>query len=120
MAISKEALKRFRAAAIPVIRIGLQPTPTLPASIVAGPYHPAFRQLVEGALLYEQAAALLSGRREANGTPPTFVVAPQDISTFYGAGRANITRLRAAFDLPEIRVRPDPLQERGTLALLAV
>jgi histone acetyltransferase (RNA polymerase elongator complex component) len=120
VAISKEALKRFRAAGIPVIRIGLQPTPTLPASIVAGPYHPAFRQLVEGALLYEQAVALLAahkGPQGLGGIPTTFIVAPQDISTFYGERRANITRLCEAFDLREIRVQPDPLQERGTLAL---
>ncbi|OGP94489.1 MAG: hypothetical protein A2Z19_05640 [Deltaproteobacteria bacterium RBG_16_54_18] len=120
VAISKEALKRFRAAEIPVIRIGLQPTPTLPASIVAGPYHPAFRQVVEGALLYEQAVALLAAHKGSPGIPTTFIVAPQDISTFYGEGRANIRRLCEVFDLREIRVRPDPLQGRGTLALWAV
>jgi histone acetyltransferase (RNA polymerase elongator complex component) len=117
--ISKEALKQFRAAGIPVIRIGLQPTPTLPASIVAGPYHPAFRQVVEGALLYEQAVALLAEHKGSQGIPTTFVVAPQDISTFYGEGRRNIAKLCEAFDLREIRVRPDPLQGRGTLALWA-
>jgi histone acetyltransferase (RNA polymerase elongator complex component) len=115
--MSKEALKRFRAAAIPVIRIGLQPTPTLPASIAAGPYHPAFRQVVEGALLYEQAVDLLTAHEELHRTATTFVVAPQDLSTFYGEGRRNVARLCTAFDLREIRVRPDPLQARGTLAL---
>jgi hypothetical protein len=116
---SKETLQRFRAAQIPVIRIGLQPTPSLPASIVAGPYHPAFRQLVEGQLLYERAAAILAESPDERGTSPTFRISPQDISTFYGQGRENITRLREAFGLHEIRVRPDPQQERGTLALCA-
>jgi histone acetyltransferase (RNA polymerase elongator complex component) len=115
--ISKQALQRFRAAQIPVIRIGLQPTPSLPESIVAGPYHPAFRQLVEGQLLYERAAAILTESPDEKGTSPTFRIAPQDISTFYGQGGKNITRLREAFGLHEIRVQPDPQQERGTLAL---
>jgi histone acetyltransferase (RNA polymerase elongator complex component) len=115
--ISKEALKRFRAAQIPVIRIGLQPTPTLPASIAAGPYHPAFRQVVEGALLYEQAVALLSAHKEPQRTPMAVVVAPQDLSAFYGAGRGNVARLCEALDVQEIRVLSDPQQPRGTLAL---
>ncbi len=37
----------FRDADIPVARFGLQPTAELERSLVAGPYHPAFRQLVE-------------------------------------------------------------------------
>jgi len=37
----------FKEADIPVIRVGLQPTAELEASIVAGPYHPAFRQLLD-------------------------------------------------------------------------
>jgi histone acetyltransferase (RNA polymerase elongator complex component) len=44
----KEAKQRFASAGIPVIRMGLQPSATLEQSgrIVAGPYHPAFGQLV--------------------------------------------------------------------------
>lgn len=37
----------FREAKIPVIRMGLQPTAELEKSLVAGPYHPSFRSLVE-------------------------------------------------------------------------
>lgn len=43
----REALKKFREADIPVIRMGLQPTADLEANLAAGPYHPSFRQLVE-------------------------------------------------------------------------
>jgi histone acetyltransferase (RNA polymerase elongator complex component) len=119
IALTKGALQRFRQARIPVIRVGLQPTPSLeaPGTIVAGPYHPAFRQLVESALLYEQAASLLAGAGTAGVGSPTFLISPQDISTFYGQGRLNIQRLREAFGLQEFTVRPDPQQERGTIAL---
>ncbi|MBI5588724.1 MAG: radical SAM protein [Deltaproteobacteria bacterium] len=35
-------------AGIPIVRMGLQPTEELEKNLVAGPYHPSFRQLVEG------------------------------------------------------------------------
>jgi len=119
MVLTKGALQRFRQARIPVIRVGLQPTPSLeaPDTIVAGPYHPAFRQLVESSLLYDQAASLLAGAGRGGEHPPTFLIAPQDISTFYGQGGQNIERLRKDFDLHEITVKPDPQQERGMVAL---
>jgi len=34
-------------AGVPVVRMGLQPTADLERNLVAGPYHPSFRQLVE-------------------------------------------------------------------------
>lgn len=37
-------------AGVPVIRMGLQPTADLERNLLAGPYHPSFRQLVEGRL----------------------------------------------------------------------
>jgi histone acetyltransferase (RNA polymerase elongator complex component) len=116
---TKEALQRFRQARIPVIRVGLQPTPSLetPGTIIAGPYHPAFRQLVESSLLYEEAASLLAGSGIRGGDSPAFRISPHDISTFYGQGRDNMKRLRETFGLKEIIVESDPQQERGTIAL---
>lgn len=117
--LTKGALKRFRQARIPVIRIGLQPTPSLeePGTIVAGPYHPAFRQLVESSLLYEQVASLLTTSKIKRDSPPTFLISPQDISTFYGQRGHNIKRLRETFGLYEIRVKPHAQQERGKVSI---
>jgi len=47
--VCRRAASLFRAAKIPVIRMGLQPTEELAEAIVDGPFHPSFRQLVEGA-----------------------------------------------------------------------
>jgi len=117
--LAKGALQRFRQARIPVIRIGLQPTPSLeaPGAIVAGPYHPAFRQLVESSLLFEQAVSLLYGSKTEREGALTFLICPQDISNFYGQGGQNIRRLRETFGLRDIAVKPDPQQERGTVSL---
>jgi histone acetyltransferase (RNA polymerase elongator complex component) len=48
----RDGLARFRVGKIPVIRIGLQPTEEISpqARVTGGPYHPAFRQLVESSL----------------------------------------------------------------------
>ena len=53
--ISGEMLKLYNEAKIKVIRIGLQPTDTITTGkdIVDGPFHPAFRVLVEGHLICE-------------------------------------------------------------------
>jgi histone acetyltransferase (RNA polymerase elongator complex component) len=119
VSLAKGAVRRFRQARITVIRVGLQPTPSLeaPGTIVAGPFHPAFRQLVESSLLYEQAVSLLEGaEREGRGSP-TFCISPKDISNFYGQRGQNIRRLREAFGLREIQVKPDPHQGQGTISL---
>lgn len=117
--LAKGALRRFRQASIPVIRVGLQPTPSLeaPGAIVAGPFHPAFRQLVESSLLYEQAASLLEGSKIQGRNSLTFLISPKDISNFYGQGGQNIRRLRETFGLREITVKPDTQQRRGTVYL---
>lgn len=119
IALTKGALQRFRQVRIPVIRVGLQPTPSLeaPGTIVAGPYHPAFRQLVESSLLYEQAVSLLTGSGMEREFSPTFLISPQDISTFYGQGGYNIKKLREAAGVRKVTVKADPHQERGTVSL---
>lgn len=51
--ISREMLRLYNEAKVKVIRIGLQPTDTIAEGkdVVAGPFHPAFRELVEGSLI---------------------------------------------------------------------
>jgi len=44
----REMVSLFNAENIPIIRLGLQHTETLEQDIVAGPYHPSFRELVKG------------------------------------------------------------------------
>lgn len=50
VAACARALGAFEAAGVRVIRVGLQPTAELEGSLVAGPYHPSIRQLVEAEL----------------------------------------------------------------------
>ncbi|NIQ10421.1 MAG: radical SAM protein [Gammaproteobacteria bacterium] len=59
--VCAEMLLLCRQALVPVIRIGLQQDPQLQANLLAGPYHPAFGQLVRSNLwrrLMQQAGEL--------------------------------------------------------------
>ncbi len=114
----KNALKRLTAAGIPVIRLGLQTTRELeqPGAVVAGPFHPAFRTLVDSALLREMAASLLTAAGLA-GEGAAFTLSPADASNFSGRRRENIIDLKQRFRLTHIRVAVDPTLPRLTLVL---
>jgi histone acetyltransferase (RNA polymerase elongator complex component) len=100
-----KALMRFEQAGIDVTRIGLQSTEDLekPDTILAGPYHPAFGQLVESSLLLEKMRAALRTRKEKGGEA-VFAVNPEDISTAVGQRRSNIIKLEKEFGLRSIRL----------------
>jgi hypothetical protein len=116
----KNALKQLTAAGIPVIRLGLQTTRELeePGAVVAGPFHPAFRTLVESALLREMAASLLTAAG-LGGEKATFTLATADVSNFPGQRRENIIALKERFRLTDIRVTADQALPRLTLILTA-
>ena len=81
VALCREALERFELAGIDVIRIGLQPTEELekPGTIITGPYHPAFRQLVESSILLDKMRCAVrtctgkTGRVTFQVNPKTFL-----------------------------------------------
>lgn len=118
--LCREALERFELAGIDVIRIGLQPTEELerPGTIIAGPYHPAFRQLVESSILLDKMRSALRTTTGKTGRV-TFQVNPQDLSAAIGQRRSNIDILKKEFRLQEIRiVEGNNVPGRGELTLI--
>ncbi|MDO9558102.1 MAG: radical SAM protein, partial [Syntrophales bacterium] len=107
--LCKSALLKFAAAGIPVIRIGLQTTPEMEkrGTVIAGPYHPAFRFLVESSIFFDRAALLLS-TGDIQGKAVVFSVCPKEQSTFRGIRNENLRTLQKRFGLSNIRVFPDP------------
>ena len=99
-----EALK----AVIPVVRIGLQANEELESegTVIAGPYHPAFRQLVEGELFYDLLAHL--GQGLPSHRPVTVWCSPGRVSETVGQRRANILRLHRERHITVTAVRTDP------------
>lgn len=112
----KFALRRFAAAGIRVIRVGLQSTPEMEkeGSILAGPYHPAFRSIVESSLFLDRAASLLSAR-PVRGRQVVLTSAPGDESRLRGQRNENVTTLKRRFGLADLAIAADPGQEKGTL-----
>ena len=102
--LSKRATLALEGAGIRVIRIGLQPTRELQQSLVAGPYHPAFGQMVRSEILLERAREALKGMKGR----VTLLINPRDVDLLYGQGRRGWERLRREFPGVEISVAADP------------
>jgi histone acetyltransferase (RNA polymerase elongator complex component) len=117
--LCKLALRRFEETGIPVIRLGLQTTQEMeaPGSIVAGPFHPSFRSLVEGSLYFDMAAYLLADE-EVKEKYIEFSLSPKDISFFRGQRNVNIHTLKKIYGIAGITVSADPEQKRGSLAMV--
>lgn len=113
--LCRDALVQFEQAGIDVIRIGLQPTEELerPGTMIAGPWHPAFRQLVESSRLLASMRALL---HTDNGSGPvTFAVNPADLSSAIGQNRRNIDAIRDHYGR-DAAIIADPALPRGSVA----
>jgi len=109
------AVAQFEAAGIEVIRVGLQPTAELerPGTIIAGPWHPAFRQLVESSRFLEKLCALLHPGEEARRV--TIFANPADLSTVIGQKRRNIAAIRDRYGL-DVKVLADSRVPKGSLS----
>jgi len=116
--LCKHALLRFREEGIPVIRLGLHTTPEMIVgdSVVAGPFHPAFRSLVESAIFLGMATRLLESRDRKGGSI-VFSVSPRDVSNLRGMKNRNIGILKESFGLSEIQLLENREQERGSLRI---
>lgn len=92
--LSKKLLLMFEAAGIDVIRVGLQPTDEInpDASVVAGPFHPAFRELVESSIYYD----IISEHVKAGNA--IVYVNPNEISKAIGNKRSNIIKFKDKYN----------------------
>lgn len=117
--LCKYALKRFEEANILVIRLGLQMTREMETegSIVAGPYHPAFRSMVEESIFFDAASSLLRAKQVENKVV-TFILSPKDVSSFRGQKNRNLQELKNLFSLAEIRLSTDTNRPRRSLNLI--
>ena len=87
-----ELLYFFENQGIRVIRMGLHAQESLEQGYVAGPYHPAFRELCEGRLYLQQALRQIQHFPE--GTALRVCVAPNALSKMAGQHRCNLQRMQ--------------------------
>jgi histone acetyltransferase (RNA polymerase elongator complex component) len=90
VALCSELMQVFLRHGIKVIRVGLHDTPTLKRELLAGPYHPAFRELCESRIMLDRLTELLQDRPEGLYR---VAVNPRSRSKLAGQKKANLNAL---------------------------
>lgn len=99
--LCKKLCGEFAAADIAVIRVGLQNTDEISehGSVIAGPFHSAFGEIVESLVFYDKIA-------EAAKITDTVYVNPRDVSKAVGHKKSNTERIYREFN-KKITIKPD-------------
>jgi radical SAM enzyme (TIGR01210 family) len=111
----KKGILKLENASIPIARIGLQPTKELEAHLLAGPYHPAIRQLVESSIFFDMAFELL--KRNTILSQAIFICHPKEESNLRGQRNENIKKLKTEFGIKELLIQVKEDIERKSLIL---
>ena len=96
---------------IRVIRMGLQPTAELERQLIAGPYHPAFGELVKSRCWYRKIRKLLV--RAGRDKTVRLTINDRDYSALAGQKRENLERLERLAHGARLQVNTDSSVERG-------
>lgn len=126
--LSKIALVRFNENNIPVIRIGLQPTDEINNDkILAGPFHPAFRELVEADLMKDKLYKNINSIIEDTELNTKFIckgqitieigINPKDHSIVRGQKNKNINSLKESFPYFNFYIKNNESISRGQIKL---
>lgn len=92
VSLCSELLRRFEQNGIKVIRLGLHSGGGVDDGYLAGAYHPAFRELCQSKIYYDEVISQI----EKNGIKKgeyTIFVSPKSISAMTGQRRQNLRRL---------------------------
>lgn len=113
----KELVKLFAKKHIEVIRIGLQTTDLISdpkndeSEVVAGPFHPAFGELVESGIWKD---TIVNKIKKLNVKVQEVIVKvnPQDVNNVIGNGKQNIKELKEIYDV-DLIVKSDQSIKQG-------
>jgi radical SAM superfamily enzyme len=118
---TKEMYQVFLSSQIPVIRMGLQPTDLIAEGkeVIYGPFHPAFRQLVESSYFLDCMKKMLNTQNVTVNDPSVIKILcnPKDLSQVIGHKRKNILELKRNY--PNIMVVADENVEQMSLKCCA-
>lgn len=96
---AKDIMQLFNNAKIEVIRIGLQNTEEITdpseesSQVIAGPYHPAFRQLVESGMWYDEIVQKIK-KFNIKVMQVTIKANPENINNIIGHKKENVLKLK--------------------------
>jgi histone acetyltransferase (RNA polymerase elongator complex component) len=102
-----ELLEIYEENSIKVIRIGLQPTESISENgeVEAGPFHPAFRQLVQSKLFLNKMIKYIKSNNLGSLNDIVIECNPRDVSNIIGQKRKNIICLKKEFNFKNIEIR---------------
>lgn len=117
----KEVANLFNSHKVKIIRIGLQNTDEITdpnnesSQVVAGPYHPAFRQLVEGGLWYD---TIVNQIKKCNTKVKVVEIKanPEDINNIIGHKKENITKLKDIYEV-DVIIKPNDAIKCGNFEM---
>lgn len=125
---SKIALNKFNENKIPVIRIGLQPTDEINfEKVLAGPFHPAFRELVEADIIKDKINNEVQGiinsnklskdKRNHDKLILTLEINPKDQSIVRGQKNKNINFFNKEYPNISLVIKENKAIHRGSIKL---
>ena len=119
----KTLLLMFDKAGISVIRIGLQPSEqiNLTNDVLAGPFHPAFRELVESAVAREMVEYLLRNRVNLKEAKRLEISVPiTGVSTVRGHKGSNVNYFKKKYGITDYITNPEPGLTPGSIRLTGI
>ena len=112
----KELVAMFNKKNVEVIRVGLQTTDEISdpsydkSEVVAGPYHPAFRQLVESGLWYDSIVSKIK-KLNVKVKEVQVTVNPIDVNNVIGHKKENAIKLKDLYDVDLIVEQDDNIKQ---------
>ena len=112
--LSSKLLKAFRESNIDVIRISLCTTDEIceNGSVVAGPFHSAFGELVESEIYYDKIAELLA----ENPKVSIIYVNPREVSKAVGNRKKNIIKIKENFGI-DLKIKAQESVKKGDVKI---
>ena len=113
----KKLIRLFADKKIDIIRVGLQNTDEITdpsdknSEVIAGPYHPAFRQLVESEMWYDAIVEKIK-KLNVQVSKVEIKVNPIDSNNVVGHKKQNIIKLKKTYDV-DLILRPDSKIKQG-------
>ncbi len=114
--VCKDIVRIFANKNIDIIRIGLQNTDEITdpnndkSEVVAGPYHPAFRQLVESAMWYDAIVGKIK-KLNVKVKEVEVTVNPIDANNVIGHKKENILKLKDTYDVDLILKQDEDIKQ---------
>jgi histone acetyltransferase (RNA polymerase elongator complex component) len=106
----KNALLAFQSENISIIRVGLHSDPSMLENFVDGPYHPAFRYLVDSLIAREKMFDLINQLQIVPQTL-TFKVPSRQVSLYLGHKKDNIQAIQNRYGINTILIKQIDNQE---------